>query len=61
MLAAAADAGVDTRVDLEDILVLPDGRAATCNAELIAAAPEQLQSDRHVALLKYLLVLCFYP
>ena len=38
VLAAAADAGVDTRVGLEDVLVLPDGRAATDNAELIAAA-----------------------
>jgi uncharacterized protein (DUF849 family) len=38
VLAAAADAGVDTRVGLEDVLVLPDGRAATDNAELVAAA-----------------------
>jgi uncharacterized protein (DUF849 family) len=38
VLAAAAAAGVDTRVGLEDVLVLPDGRAATDNAELTAAA-----------------------
>jgi uncharacterized protein (DUF849 family) len=38
VLAAAAAAGVDTRVGLEDVLVLPDGRAATDNAELVAAA-----------------------
>jgi uncharacterized protein (DUF849 family) len=38
VLAAAADAGVDTRVGLEDVLVLPDGREATDNAELTAAA-----------------------
>jgi uncharacterized protein (DUF849 family) len=38
VLRAAADAGVDTRIGLEDVLVLPDGRAATDNAELIAAA-----------------------
>jgi uncharacterized protein (DUF849 family) len=38
VLAAAAAAGVDTRVGLEDVLVLPDGRAATSNAELVAAA-----------------------
>ncbi len=38
MLAAAAAAGVDTRVGLKDVLVLPDGRAATDNAELTAAA-----------------------
>jgi len=38
VLAAAAAAGVDTRVGLEDVLVLPDGRTATDNAELIAAA-----------------------
>jgi uncharacterized protein (DUF849 family) len=38
VLAAAAAAGVDTRVGLEDVLVLPDGRAAANNAELVAAA-----------------------
>jgi uncharacterized protein (DUF849 family) len=38
VLAAAAAAGVDMRVGLEDVLVLPDGRAAADNAELVAAA-----------------------
>jgi uncharacterized protein (DUF849 family) len=38
VLAAAAAAGVDTRVGLEDVLVLPDGRGATDNAELVAGA-----------------------
>ncbi|MBV8998252.1 MAG: 3-keto-5-aminohexanoate cleavage protein [Solirubrobacterales bacterium] len=38
VLAAAADAGVDMRVGLEDALVLPDGRAAHRQAELVAAA-----------------------
>ena len=38
VIAAAAAAGVDTRVGLEDVLVLPDGQAAAGNAELIAAA-----------------------
>jgi len=38
VLAAAASTGVDTRVGLEDALVLPDGHAATDNAELVAAA-----------------------
>ena len=38
VLAAAQAAGVDTRVGLEDVLVLPDGRSAADNAELVAAA-----------------------
>jgi len=38
VIAAAAAAGIDVRVGLEDVLVLPDGRAATDNAELVAAA-----------------------
>ena len=38
VLAAAAAAGVDVRVGLEDVLVLPDGRPAANNAELVAAA-----------------------
>lgn len=38
VIAAAAEAGVDVRVGLEDVLVLPDGRAAADNAELVAAA-----------------------
>jgi uncharacterized protein (DUF849 family) len=31
-------AGIDVRVGLEDVLVLPDGRTAADNAELVAAA-----------------------
>jgi uncharacterized protein (DUF849 family) len=38
VIAAAAEAGVGVRVGLEDVLVLPDGRTATDNAELVAAA-----------------------
>ena len=38
VIAAAAAAGVDVRSGLEDVLVLPDGRVAADNAELVAAA-----------------------
>jgi uncharacterized protein (DUF849 family) len=38
VLAAAAAAGVDIRVGLEDVLELPDGRVAAANAELVTAA-----------------------
>ena len=38
VVSAAAAAGVDVRVGLEDGLVMPDGRIATDNAELVAAA-----------------------
>ena len=38
VLAAAQATGVDTRVGLEDVLVLPDGRSAAGNAPLVAAA-----------------------
>jgi uncharacterized protein (DUF849 family) len=40
VLSAAVAAGLDVRVGLEDVLVLPDGRAAADNAELVAAAME---------------------
>lgn len=40
VLAAAAAAGCDVRIGLEDVLVLPDGRLAQSNAELVAAAVE---------------------
>ena len=40
VIAAGVAAGVDVRVGLEDVLVLPDGRDATDNAELVAAAME---------------------
>jgi len=38
VIAAAGEAGIDVRVGLEDVLVLPDGRIAADNAELVAAA-----------------------
>ncbi|MEA2211961.1 MAG: hypothetical protein QOF83_1909 [Solirubrobacteraceae bacterium] len=38
VVSAAGAAGIDVRVGLEDVLVLPDGRTATDNAELVAAA-----------------------
>jgi uncharacterized protein (DUF849 family) len=38
VLSAAAAAGHDVRVGLEDVLRLPDGRLAADNAELVAAA-----------------------
>lgn len=38
VIAAATAAGIDVRVGLEDVLVLPDGRPATDNTELVAAA-----------------------
>ena len=40
VIAAAAADGVDVRIGLEDVLVLPDGRVAAGNAELVAAALE---------------------
>jgi uncharacterized protein (DUF849 family) len=40
IVAAAAAAGHDARVGLEDVLVLPDGRTAPGNAELVASAIE---------------------
>jgi uncharacterized protein (DUF849 family) len=40
VISAAAAAGIDVRVGLEDVLVLPDGRTAEDNAELVAAAVE---------------------
>ena len=44
VLRAAAAAGHDLRVGLEDVLTLPDGRVATDNAELVIAAVELIQS-----------------
>ena len=40
VLRAAASAGDDVRVGLEDVLTLPDGRLAADNAELVSAAVE---------------------
>jgi uncharacterized protein (DUF849 family) len=44
VVSAGAAARVDVRVGLEDVLVLPDGRVAANNAELIAAAIELFAS-----------------
>ncbi len=38
VVSAAAAAGIDVRVGLEDVLVLPDGSTAADNAELVSAA-----------------------
>jgi uncharacterized protein (DUF849 family) len=38
VISAAAAAGIDVRVGLEDTLVLPDGSTAAGNAELVAVA-----------------------
>jgi uncharacterized protein (DUF849 family) len=38
IVAAGAAAGFDVRIGLEDVLVLPDGRVASDNAELVTAA-----------------------
>jgi len=40
VMVAGAAAGHDVRVGLEDVLVLPDGRTAPNNAELVACAIE---------------------
>jgi uncharacterized protein (DUF849 family) len=40
VMVAGAAAGHDVRVGLEDVLVLPDGRTASGNAELVAHAVE---------------------
>ena len=40
VIAAAATAGHDVRVGLEDVTVLPDGRTAADNAELVTSAVE---------------------
>jgi uncharacterized protein (DUF849 family) len=38
VISAAGAAGIDVRIGLEDTLVLPDGRTAADNAELVATA-----------------------
>jgi len=43
VVAAGATAGHDVRIGLEDVLVLPDGRTASSNAELVASAVELLR------------------
>lgn len=42
VISAAGAAGIDVRVGLEDVLVLPDGRIAANNAELVTAAVEMI-------------------
>jgi uncharacterized protein (DUF849 family) len=42
LLLSARERGYDTRIGLEDTLVLPDGRMARNNAELVAAAMDAL-------------------
>ncbi len=48
VISAAGAAGIDVRVGLEDVLVLPDGRVAADNAELVAAAVELTRALRPV-------------
>ena len=43
LLVLARDRGYDTRIGLEDTLLLPDGRRAADNAELVATARALLQ------------------
>ncbi|WP_328313781.1 3-keto-5-aminohexanoate cleavage protein [Streptomyces sp. NBC_00442] len=38
VLRLARRLGLDTRIGLEDVLLLPDGRRARCNAQLVTAA-----------------------
>jgi uncharacterized protein (DUF849 family) len=40
LIALACSRGYDTRVGLEDILTLPDGKRARDNADLVAAAAQ---------------------
>jgi uncharacterized protein (DUF849 family) len=44
VLTTGAAAGFDVRVGLEDVLVLPDGRIAPGNAELVAAAVDLIHT-----------------
>ncbi len=46
VLAAAAAAGADVRVGLEDVLVLPDGRLSADNAALVTAAVALTEQHR---------------
>jgi uncharacterized protein (DUF849 family) len=46
VVVAGAAAGHDVRIGLEDVLVLPDGRATTGNAELVRAAKELLDGPQ---------------
>lgn len=44
VIAAGSASGHDVRVGLEDVLVMPDGRVAAGNAELVAAAVALLEN-----------------
>lgn len=46
VLRVAAERGLDVRIGLEDVLVLPDGAPAPDNAALVAAAREILAGSR---------------
>jgi uncharacterized protein (DUF849 family) len=45
VIAAASAAGIDVRVGLEDVLALPDGRVATDNVALVAAALDLISAQ----------------
>ncbi|MER6997253.1 3-keto-5-aminohexanoate cleavage protein [Streptomyces sp. NPDC000410] len=47
VLRFAAELGLDVRIGLEDVLVLPDGRAARSNAQLVAAARDLTEGRRY--------------
>jgi uncharacterized protein (DUF849 family) len=49
LLEVARDRGYDTRIGLEDTLLLPDGRPAADNAELVGTAMALLRPDRDPA------------
>ncbi|MGW0551350.1 3-keto-5-aminohexanoate cleavage protein [Streptomyces altiplanensis] len=46
VLRAAAALGLDTRIGLEDVLILPDGSAAEGNAKLVQTARTVLDEHR---------------
>jgi uncharacterized protein (DUF849 family) len=46
VVAEGAGAGHDVRVGFEDVLVLPDGREAASNAELVTAAAQATRASR---------------
>ncbi|WP_167409659.1 3-keto-5-aminohexanoate cleavage protein [Streptomyces africanus] len=49
VLRLAGELGLATRVGVEDVLVLPDGRRAGSNAELVAAGLEEYEAGRRGA------------
>jgi uncharacterized protein (DUF849 family) len=46
VLEAALECGCDIRIDLEDTVVLPDGRTAKDNAELMSLAVRKAEQKR---------------